>query len=115
MPWAAGSKSCTAILAAARAPSPVSSGMKPGKTVGTDYLDIHAVGVGSKILHRHLGGGERAQPGIVGVETGKIGEHADLDGNILGLRRRAEQRGESEDQTGYQSHCQPPWIRPFGP
>ena len=45
----------------------------------TDDLDLHVVGGGIEILHRHLGGGDRAGAGDVGVKARHVGEHADLD------------------------------------
>jgi hypothetical protein len=73
---------------------------------GNDF-NFHAVRSWVEVLHRQLGRGYRAWPGVIGIRARHIGEDAELNGNLISLRGRANQRGCSENETGYQSHCTP--------
>ena len=78
------------------------------EVVGVDNLDFHAVSGGIEILHRHLGGDDGALPADVGIEARHVVEHAELDGEVLGLRRAGERSGSRQGQYGNQSHDKPP-------
>ena len=58
-----------------------------------DQLDLDVrIGLG-EVGDRELGGGDRARAADVGIEARHVAEHADLDVDLLRLRRAAEQRG----------------------
>jgi hypothetical protein len=61
--------------------------------VAGDDVDLPTFGGESAVLDRHLGGEDRPEPGVIGIEAGKIGEHADLDDLVVGEGGRDRRRG----------------------
>ena len=63
--------------------------------IAAEHLDrpLHLVRRGQKILHRHLGGGERARAGDIGIKARHVRQHAKPQRRgVVGLRRRKPAR-----------------------
>ena len=61
--------------------------------VARDDLDLHAVRRRIEILDGQFGGGDRSGAAEVGIKTRHVAHHADLDGEILGMRGRTDKYG----------------------
>ena len=60
--------------------------------IAGDDVDLPALGGQAGILDRHLRGQRRAGPAEIGIETGLVGQRADLDGLVLRKRETRRRR-----------------------
>jgi hypothetical protein len=77
-----------------------------------DDLDRFSQHRTARVLCRHAGGGDRTRTTEIGIETGLVVEHADLDDVVGNLRacagRIGNEQGSRNGQRELQSHGEPP-------
>ena len=64
-------------------PGEVGADVRLVLVIAADDLDLHAVGRGIEIFDRQFGGGHRARPADIGIETRHVGQDADFDDDIV--------------------------------